>query len=163
MQVPREPYRKKSPCVVESSSLARGVTLNGGNSSPWQATGGGRSGGRCVSGTSAGIGHPGKDDLRRIRVSGWKGIWKAMSPVFGLSLPDPWHSGRDSGMRSETLNGCGTVGPATRLPQASASLICEAGVRDASPAHRAAGVDCGEAPRRSEGAAWHRALRVHLY
>lgn len=41
--------------------------------------------------------------------SGWKGIWKAMSPVFGLSLPDPWHSGRDSGMRSEMLNCCGTV------------------------------------------------------
>lgn len=45
--------------------------------------------------------------------SGWKGIWKAMSPVFGLSLPDPWHRGRDSGMRSEMLNGCGTVGPGT--------------------------------------------------
>lgn len=93
---------KKSQLMVKSRPLARGVTFNGGRPEGeeiWKE--------RLVSKTSTGTGYFGNHACGRICIAsyGWKGIYKVSSPFFfGLSLPDTWHSGKDSGMRSEDMH-----------------------------------------------------------
>lgn len=70
-----------------------------------------------------------------MRLLDGKGFGKLCHQFFGLSLPDPWalKEGRRRERAFHPLKSCATVWPATRLPQASASLICETGVRNARP------------------------------